>query len=735
MGKENFSEIKNEIKCILDEAYEVRTHNLKRSIRLAKKAVLESERLLDKPLIGKSLNMLALFYMIRAEYNDAIELSKKAIKIFEDLGDEIGIADAKYNMASIFYKTDNFHSGLTYLIHCLRVYRAHDNQHQVARVLKALGTIYEYFGDEKRAIDTYLECIEAAKLANDLNLESNALNPLSGIYLNRGNIDRAMKLIQKSIEIKIGTGDIRGLAFALYGRAKVYTATKEFERAEIDLKEALKIHLNAGEKLGLAMAYHKLGKLYIEWKKNNLAIDYLTKASEFSIEYSIALIKYKCNYLLYELYKSLNDTQNALKYLEIYLREKEAVINTQTLKVIENYDVITKMESLKKEAQLQKEKAEIIKKKEFAEQSARVKQEFLSTMSHEIRTPLNAVISISSMLGEARNEDEQQLLNSLKFSANNLLYIINDILDFTKLDAGKVELDFRPCALKEHIKNICRTYEGLATEKGIELNLILDDNLNDFYSIDETKLSQIMGNLISNAIKFTDHGSVSVHLNKLKSNHSLDTVRFNVIDTGSGISEDFQKKLFDSFSQFNSARNKKIGGSGLGLAIVKKLVQLKNSEIYLESKVGEGSNFYFDLLLKQSDKPISVPKSPSKILSGLSILLAEDNRINAMVLGKLLNRWNVHYDHAMNGDEVLEKAKLKKYDFILMDIHMPIMDGFEATTELKKGESINKKTPIYALTADITAEQNDEYKRLFNGFLLKPIEQEKLYELFTSHTV
>ncbi len=729
------TDIRNEILEILKEAYDQRGSNLKTSIRLVRKALKQSKELNEKELIGKSLNMLALFYMIQAEYDESMKLSQKAITYFEELGNELGIADAKYNIASIYYKTDHLHAGLVYLIDCLTIYRTFNNYHQEARTLKALGTIYEYFGDEKRSISTYLECIEASRKANDSNLESNALNPLSGIYLNQGNIERAKKLIEYSITMKKQTGDIRGLAFALYGRGKIYTRTGEFEKAEKDFFDAIDIHVNAGEKLGQGMAFHKLGNLYIQWKKNKKAKEYLSKAASFALEYNIALIKLKCNYLLYELFKKEGDSDTALKYLEVYLEEKEANINTQTLKVIENYEMISKMESDKKEAQMRLEKAAIVEKKNLAENSARVKQEFLSTMSHEIRTPLNAVITISSMLGEGRDVEEQQLLDSLNFSAKNLLYIINDILDFTKLDSGKVTLDFRSYNLKKHLQNICNTYEGLATEKGLLLDLKVDKNLSIAYKLDDTKLSQILGNLITNAIKFTDKGIVTVLVKKVSKVENKDVIHFCVKDTGHGISKEFQKHLFDSFSQSKSIRTRQEGGSGLGLAIVKKIIALYDSEIHVRSTFGSGSEFYFDLKLEPSKKPKEISVDHSEQFVDLTILLAEDNRINAIVLGKLLGKWGINYDHAVNGAEVLEMARDKEYDFILMDIHMPVMDGFEATKAIKSGNNKNQETPIFALTADVTAEQEDEFTQFFDGFLLKPIEKEKLYEVFTNGKV
>lgn len=195
------------INDLLNEAYEIRVSNLKKSTILAIEALQLSREVGDKPLIGKSLNMLSLFYMIQGEQKLSIEHAEEAIKYFEELNDEQGIADAKYSIASIYYKSDNYHLGLVNLIDCLAIYKKYFDFHKQARTLKSLGTIYEYFGDQKNAVRSYLESIEAAKQVNDKNLESNAYNPLSGIYLNQGRIAKAEDLINRSIEMKLSTND------------------------------------------------------------------------------------------------------------------------------------------------------------------------------------------------------------------------------------------------------------------------------------------------------------------------------------------------------------------------------------------------------------------------------------------------------------------------------------------------------------------------------------------------
>ncbi len=722
----------NEIKELLKEAYQIRGSDIKASISLARKALQISQHNCLESEVANSLNKLSLFLMITGQYEESSKYAREAINYYKKTDNEIGIAEAKYSLSGIHYKTNNHHLGLIELLDCLAIYQKYNDYHNQARVQKSMGTIFEYYNDEKRAIDAYRNTLLAAKKANDLNLESNALNPLSGIYLNQGKIDIAFKMIEESIAIKKQTGDTRGYAFAIYGRGKIYIKTKEFEKAEIDLNESFAIHQRVGDNLGKAICYIKLGALYFEWGKYDKTIEVLTEGMAFGDKNNITIIKFKGSHLLYRTHKELGNLIEALEYLEYYLQEKEIVFNSQTQKIIDNYEHIVQIESKEKETKLQLEKAEILKKKNIAEQASRVKQDFLSTMSHEIRTPLNAIITISGLLNERQTPQEKELIETLRFSSNNLLLLINDILDFSKLEAGKFNLLKHPSDLKSLLVSIKKTYSSLAKEKGLPLNLFIGEKLASAYLIDETKLSQILGNLISNAIKFTESGRVDIEVIKKEEKNDCDVINFKIKDTGPGIEEEYIDTIFDSFSQSQTVTKRKVGGTGLGLAIVKKLVNLHGSNIYLDSNLGIGTIFEFDLILERTKIIDKAPNNSSQKLTGKQILLAEDNLVNAMVAKKLLSNWGIETDHAKNGIEAVKKAKNQVYDCILMDIHMPEMDGFEAVKIIKDSNNFNRSTPVLALTADITVNGNSEYNIYFNDFLLKPIEKEKLYSSLKS---
>lgn len=526
----------------------------------------------------------------------------------------------------------------------------------------------------------------------------------------------------------LSTNDTRGLAFAYYGRGKVYFSKKLYKEAEQDYLESIRIHLEMNERLGIGMSYYKLGALYLATNEIEKARQALLTGIEISNNYNILIIKFNCYYLMYKLYKQEGDIEQSLFYLESYLEVRDKVINSQTLKIIENYDLIKRMENLQRETEIQKEKAEILEKTHKAEHSAKAKQEFLSTMSHEIRTPLNAVISIAHLLEDTATPEQVELIQSLGYASNNLMQIINDILDFTKLDSEKMHLEWRSTNIPKLMETIKNTYVNLASDKNLKLNLTIDNSIHPWYLVDETKLTQILTNLISNAIKFTAKGSIDIQLDKISSETDTDTIRFSVKDTGIGIPMKYFNDIFESFYQTKSIITKTQSGTGLGLAIVKKIVDLFGSKIELKSELNKGSEFYFDLALKRSLVKDFTEVAHENIISDKVVLIVDDNLINALVASKLLNKWGIKTDHAANGKDAIVKALQTKYDFILMDIHMPLMDGFESCHQIRNSNGLNKNTPIFALTADVTAQEHEGFDIDFNGILTKPINIDKLFE-------
>ena len=255
-------EDRNKLITLLDEANQARIHKIDYSIKLVKQVL----SLCDSPefinIKARALSQLALYSMIVGNNMESLEYAQNSILLFEELNDEKGIADAKYSIASVYYKTDNYHIGLVFLIDALNIYKKSDDFYNISRCEKSLGTVYEYSGDQNSAVQSYENAILAAKKIKNINLESNAYNSLSGVYIKQGRLGLAKRIIKKSVDLKKRSGDIRGLAFAIYGRAKVFFALKKYQESEFDFLESIKIHTEMGERLGLAMCYHKLAKFH-----------------------------------------------------------------------------------------------------------------------------------------------------------------------------------------------------------------------------------------------------------------------------------------------------------------------------------------------------------------------------------------------------------------------------------------------------------------------------------------
>jgi PAS domain S-box-containing protein len=370
-----------------------------------------------------------------------------------------------------------------------------------------------------------------------------------------------------------------------------------------------------------------------------------------------------------------------------------------------------------------------------AEEAAQSKQQFMSTMSHEIRTPLNEVIGITNLLLQGNpREDQMDFIKTLRFSGNHLLTLVNDVLDYNKMESGKIEFEQAQFNLSDFLKDIHRTYSFRSKSKNIEFDIIKENELPNEVIGDSIRLNQILSNLLSNALKFTQKGSIHIVIKEIERRKKSSRIEFLVRDTGIGIPKDKHVVIFDSFTQASPDTTRHFGGTGLGLAICKKLVELQGGQINVESEPGKGSTFRFVLSFGIPEKSDVVRKSEASEsysgLEGKKVLVAEDNKINFFVANKFLIGWGVIVTHAENGKIALDLLEKENFDLILMDLHMPVMDGIEATRVIRKSENprINS-VPVVALTAAIMSESHDKIEDLnINDYVLKPFKPRDLFD-------
>ncbi|MGK6352135.1 response regulator [Parapedobacter sp. DT-150] len=402
--------------------------------------------------------------------------------------------------------------------------------------------------------------------------------------------------------------------------------------------------------------------------------------------------------------------------------------------------VYIQRELKRKNEELERSHIELIKAKKEADLARRSKENFLANMSHEIRTPINGIMGITTMLRNSPlNNEQSEWLDYLENASQQLLLIVNDILDLSKIDSGKMRLDYTKTSFPNIIKELTNLFAYKAEQKGIAFTVVTDDHLPKHILADSLRLTQILSNLISNGIKFTEKGSVTLKTTLLKRVKQRVHIQFSIKDTGIGISRNAIDKIFQSFEQGEEGITKRFGGTGLGLAIVKRLVSLYQGQIHANSELGEGSEFVFQCWFDEEDSE-ATPKSDKKQYTDLPplehvhILLAEDNELNSFMVKHMLTTWGITVDVVKNGKEALEKIETNQYSLVLMDAHMPVMSGFDAIRVIRSDARAHiRQLPIISISASVLQrEQQAAYAAGADAVVGKPFDPVSLYQLIST---
>ncbi|TQI69937.1 hypothetical protein JM79_0832 [Gramella sp. Hel_I_59] len=696
-----------QIKKLLNEAeVSINTMNFDKAQEQLDLSLKLSKRIDAKSYIALTSTILSRMYHVRHEYDKGITQLDRAMSIQREINDDAGLNYSYVLYSKILTSKREFDRALNYLGLAEKYYTQQDNREQLGII--ALNRAVIYFNDEKTKPRALAELRNSEIYLGDSNndYEKTRLNYfLARAFQNDGNYERAEQSAKKSLEISKAAG-YTGMIMYSYNllseiaqeRGNYASALELLQQGNLiretifDVnKEALATEANA--RLGNSALKSTVDQLTAQQAENERTL----KVNKLTTILSVALI---------------------------------TILSLLTLSLYKNNNLRARANEL-----LQKKNSELILAKENAEKASLAKAQFLTTITHELRTPLYAVTGLTHLLlEESPTESQKEHLNSLKFSGEYLLSLINNILDLNKLEANKVEIVKTNFDLEKRISDVLIALKNSADDRNTKLHFSYDKDIPAKLIGDPLKVSQILINLIGNSIKFTEDGDIWIAVNKTRQDGKFVSLLFEIKDNGEGIGKEKQKAIFENFTQGSTQINRKFGGTGLGLSIVKNLLSLLNSEIELESDLGKGSTFTFELQFEAETletKPAE-PVAPSKdivltndIMKDKNILIVEDNKINQMITRKILEKNKVICDVADNGTIAIEKVQNNEFDLILMDIHMPGISGIEATIEIRK---FNPDIPIIALTAVTLDDNLDEfYMNGFNDIIPKPYKTEEFF--------
>lgn len=656
----------------------------------------------------QTYNLGKIYYDVK-KYDDAIKDLNKSINLFKTRSPSSTFASAYYYLGISYLKKNNVSNAQI----CFETAQSISNKLEITNTTDLInlqrGIIYKLNGKNEQAASIFNTIISKPNNQEILDAKAEALYQIGTIETAQNRNNLALTYFNKALLLNAKNKNSEQKLAILLALSNVYEKMLDknnaysFLKQHTNLKESISI--SDGEKLGIDD--------YEEFKE-----------SERLKEIAQAIIVTKQQ-------ENANKFSKLISILAIALI---SILSLLSLSLYKNNIIRTQSNLL-----LEEKNRELILAKEKAEKASNARAEFLSTVSHELRTPLNAINGIAHLLIEDNPKKTQMnYLESLKYSGNYLTTFINDILEINKIDSNKIELENITFNLKQLLENIQNSLKELASDNNNEFSIEVDQEIPNNLIGDPTKLSQIILNLINNALKFTKNGKVNVttKLVSLQGEEQKEaTISFEVKDTGIGIAEDKLETVFDSFSQGSVEINRKYGGTGLGLTIVKKLVNLLGGKIKLESVIDKGSCFSFELHFKVRDNTLQVEQKTyiydSSSLLNKKILIVEDNKINQMVSRKMLENKGIVCEIIDNGEEAIEIARNNEFDMILMDVHLP---GINGTIAAKKIRKFDDKTPIIALTA-ISLNENRENLMSFGmtDVITKPFVPEDFYAIIAKY--
>ena len=713
---------KGRIDTLVDMGVECRTIDVEYALHIAED-VIQRSRIVAYPLgLGRGLNLKGSCFWLQGDYDEALPILGEALSIATRIKDRRLEARVLHNFGNVYRDMGDLANVLTHFEKALAINEELGDEFAQSVILTSISNLLYDLGDYDSALEYALKCLPIFERAHNRTSLINIYNTLGNIYFKKELFSEALHYFDENINQS--ERETSAYILAESGLGKVYYKMQDFGNSSKYLTNALREAQLMGNVEVQIISHFYLGRLYMDDSNYRQSLQSLISAFTLAEEYSRRHDLMSVHEMLSALYDKMGDIPKAFHHLKSFEQLKEEILQQKIINELRNLQVRQQIELAKKE-------------KEVAERTATLKHQFMANMSHEIRTPMNAIVGMTRLLLAKEPKPEQlRYLHAIQLSADNLLVIINDILDLSKIEAGKIVLESIDFSLREVVQSVRDMLMLKSEEKHIALRINVADDVPRRLIGDPTRLNQILINLTGNAVKFTDHGFVEVKATVRKREGDKVWLQLDVIDTGIGIAAEYVDTIFDSFTQAGADTTRKFGGTGLGLSISRQLVGLMNGEISLQSELGKGTTFTTVIPFKESSvqedhqQENVLGESALHRLNNMKVLLVEDNEFNRMVAEDTLKETipGICLDMAVNGKEAVEKVSRGAYDVVLMDIQMPVMDGVTATRTIRTTlPEPARDVRIIAMTANVLQEDVQQYFDAgMNAYISKPFHADEL---------
>ncbi len=708
--------------------------------------------------VSRVLNNIGVVYRRIDDYQKAMNYHLRAMEIADSIGADKSTAISLNSIGNIYYLMSDYQKAIECFQQALQIEKNKDNILGQAINFNNIGNVYKSWGHFDKALEYYQLSLQKNRDINSHKGIGICLNDIGLIYLETGKAEDALSFFQEALQINLLLDDVRYTADNYLNLGRVYLSLNDLDKAEENIVLGLDLSLKIDAKSQVHEAYEMLSMINSRQDNYKLALDNYMQSIQYkdsvlneSNQRDIARMQAR-----YESTRMENELELALKQKEIQdLTLKRQwwilgitimililvlafIVYAYWVKVRSNRVLVQKNSEIQQaQDELKKYAEELKDAKEAAEASERAKSEFLANMSHEIRTPMNSVLGFSELLDRHISDSKlRTFLEAIQSSGKSLLTLINDILDLSKIEAGRFTINPDISVFRRFLDDLVRVFELPLKEKGVALKLRIDEQIPSALIFDEVRLRQILFNLLGNAVKFTDKGQIVLEAKAHNISGSRADIIISVEDTGIGIPKQQQEEIFKPFTQRSGQDSRRFGGTGLGLSISRRLVEMMDGKLEIESEPGKGSRFTVHLKNIEIAPEIDYNQSfqsSDKLLDfkNARVLVADDVQLNRDLLKNMLEELNIQAILAEDGQQCYELSIIHKPDLILLDIRMPVLDGFGAM-EMLKVHPILKNVPIIA----VTASSSDEEKMMSFGaaqIIRKPVSFDVLSNLLCEY--